>query len=54
MKLARFTEGGRSRLGVVVDDGIVDLSRAAPELPTDVERHANFALKRHPDLRTFG
>ncbi len=36
MKLVRFNEGGRVRLGVVVDRGIVDLSRAAPELPTDM------------------
>ena len=36
MKLARFSEGGRTRLGVVVDDGIVDLSRAEPELPTEM------------------
>ena len=33
MKLARFTEGGVTRLGKVVDDGIVDLSLACPALP---------------------
>jgi 2-keto-4-pentenoate hydratase/2-oxohepta-3-ene-1,7-dioic acid hydratase in catechol pathway len=33
MKLARFTEGGVTRLGKVVDDHIVDLSLACPALP---------------------
>jgi len=36
MKIARFTETGRTRIGVVVGDGIVDLSAAAPALPTDM------------------
>ncbi|WP_421860584.1 fumarylacetoacetate hydrolase family protein [Parvibaculum sp.] len=36
MKLATFTEGGSTRAGVVRDDGIVDLSAAAPELPRDM------------------
>ena len=34
MKIARFTEGGRTRLGLVVEGGIVDLAVAAPGLPT--------------------
>jgi 2-keto-4-pentenoate hydratase/2-oxohepta-3-ene-1,7-dioic acid hydratase in catechol pathway len=33
MKLATFTHDGATRIGVVVDDGVVDLSQAAPELP---------------------
>ena len=37
MKLATFSEGGSTRIGVVRDDGIVDLSRAAPELPRDMK-----------------
>ena len=36
MKIARFTEGGRTRLGLVVDGGIVDLAAAVPELPTEM------------------
>jgi 2-keto-4-pentenoate hydratase/2-oxohepta-3-ene-1,7-dioic acid hydratase in catechol pathway len=35
MKLATFTEADRTRVGIVVGDGIADLS-AAPELPTEV------------------
>ncbi len=33
MKLATFTEGSSTRVGIVRDDGIVDLSVAAPDLP---------------------
>ncbi len=33
MKLARFTQGGSTRVGVVVEEEIVDLAAAAPELP---------------------
>jgi len=33
MKLATFTEAHRTRIGVVVDDTIVDLAAAAPHLP---------------------
>ncbi|MDJ0787906.1 MAG: fumarylacetoacetate hydrolase family protein [Myxococcota bacterium] len=36
MKLATFTESQRTRVGIVVGDGIVDLSREAPELPTEM------------------
>jgi 2-keto-4-pentenoate hydratase/2-oxohepta-3-ene-1,7-dioic acid hydratase in catechol pathway len=36
MKLATFTHQDRRRIGVVVDDGIVDLSAAAPELPNEM------------------
>lgn len=36
MKLATFTESGRTRIGLVLDDRILDLSQAAPELPTDM------------------
>ena len=34
MKLATFTHGRETRIGVVVGELIVDLSKAAPELPT--------------------
>ncbi|MEE2891728.1 MAG: fumarylacetoacetate hydrolase family protein [Pseudomonadota bacterium] len=37
MKVARFTESGHTRLGLVTADGIVDLSRAAPDLPPEME-----------------
>ncbi|MEP0070143.1 fumarylacetoacetate hydrolase family protein [Pyruvatibacter sp.] len=36
MKLATFTYGGTTRIGKVVDDKIIDLSKAAPSLPTDM------------------
>lgn len=36
MKLATFTHRGTTRIGVVVDDSIVDLAAAAPELPRDM------------------
>ncbi len=36
MKLATFTHGGTTRIGKVVDDKIVDLSKAVPSLPTDM------------------
>jgi len=49
MKLATFTAGGVTRIGVVRDGGIADLSVAAPELPrdmTDFLRAGDAALKR--------
>ena len=36
MKLATFSHGGTTRIGVVVDDQIVDLAAAAPELPREM------------------
>ena len=36
MKLATFTHGRETRVGVVVGELVIDLSRAAPELPTDM------------------
>lgn len=36
MKLATFTHGGTTRIGKVVDNKIVDLSKAVPSLPTDM------------------
>ena len=36
MKLATFTHQGSSRIGVVVDDSVVDLAAAAPELPREM------------------
>lgn len=36
MKLATFTHQGATRIGVVVDDGVVDLAAAAPDLPRDM------------------
>ena len=38
MKIARFTEGGRTRLGIVAtgSDEIIDIGTADPSLPTDV------------------
>jgi 2-keto-4-pentenoate hydratase/2-oxohepta-3-ene-1,7-dioic acid hydratase in catechol pathway len=36
MKLATFSRNGRRTVGVVIDDAIVDLSVAAPDLPTEM------------------
>jgi 2-keto-4-pentenoate hydratase/2-oxohepta-3-ene-1,7-dioic acid hydratase in catechol pathway len=36
MKLATFTHGGATRIGVVVGDGVVDLAQAAPALPREM------------------
>lgn len=38
MKIARFTEGGRTRLGIVATDAdeIIDIGTADPSLPTDL------------------
>ena len=39
MKLVTFTHSKRTRIGVVVDEMVVDLSESAPELPlTMLER----------------
>ena len=38
MRLLTFTEAGRTRIGVVVGDEIVDLAAAAPDLPTEMAR----------------
>ncbi|MDO8837825.1 MAG: fumarylacetoacetate hydrolase family protein [Parvibaculum sp.] len=49
MKLATFTAAGVTRIGVVRDGGIADLSVAAPELPRDMKdflRAGDAALKR--------
>ena len=36
MKLCTFVHGGRTGVGVVVEDEVVDLAAAAPELPGDL------------------
>lgn len=36
MKLATFTHKGGTRIGVVTEAGIIDLSTAAPDLPTEM------------------
>lgn len=36
MRLATFTHDGTTRIGLVTDDGIVDLATAAPGLPRDM------------------
>ncbi len=36
MRLATFTDRAGTRIGLVVDDEIVDLKRVRPELPTDM------------------
>lgn len=36
MKLATFNHGRRERIGVVVGELVIDLSAAAPDLPTDM------------------
>ena len=36
MEIATFTESGETRIGVVIGDSIIDLSSAAPDLPTEM------------------
>jgi 2-keto-4-pentenoate hydratase/2-oxohepta-3-ene-1,7-dioic acid hydratase in catechol pathway len=36
MKLATFVEGGKTRVGIVKDDRIIDLAKEAPDLPTEM------------------
>jgi 2-keto-4-pentenoate hydratase/2-oxohepta-3-ene-1,7-dioic acid hydratase in catechol pathway len=36
MKLATFTHGNTTRIGIVVGEEVVDLSAAAPDLPTEM------------------
>lgn len=36
MKLVTFSQGGKTRIGAVVGDEVVDLSVAAPDLPRDM------------------
>jgi 2-keto-4-pentenoate hydratase/2-oxohepta-3-ene-1,7-dioic acid hydratase in catechol pathway len=36
MKLVTFTHGGTTRIGLVEDNEVVDLSRSAPELPNEM------------------
>jgi len=36
MKLLTFTRNGSTRIGIAIDDGIVDLATAAPELPGEM------------------
>ena len=36
MKLVTFTESGSTRIGILDNDAVVDLSAAAPDLPTDM------------------
>lgn len=37
MKLATFEVDGTERVGVIAGDGLIDLSRAAPQLPTEMK-----------------
>ena len=36
MKLVTFTQSGATRIGVMDGDNVVDLSAAAPDLPTEM------------------
>ncbi len=36
MKLVTFTHDNRTRIGVAVDDAVIDLSKAAPDLPDEM------------------
>ena len=38
MRIARFSHNGSTRLGVVTDDGVIDVGSADPSLPTDCGR----------------
>jgi 2-keto-4-pentenoate hydratase/2-oxohepta-3-ene-1,7-dioic acid hydratase in catechol pathway len=51
VKIARFTESGRTRLGVVTGDHVADVGTADPSLPADVGALlADGALARVADL----
>ncbi|MDB5874724.1 MAG: 5-oxopent-3-ene,2,5-tricarboxylate decarboxylase [Ramlibacter sp.] len=50
MKFATFHEGNETRLGVLVDDGVIDLNRADPSVPPDLRR----ALAQGIDLLQAG
>ncbi len=57
MKLATFSHGGRERIGVVVGELVIDLSAAAPELPTDMTAFlaaGDAALARARSCQTEG
>ena len=52
MKVARFTESGRTRLGIVDGDDVVDVGHADPSLPTTSEPCSRSAgSTRVADLR---
>lgn len=36
MKLVSFSEGGKTRVGIVQGDKVIDVAAAAPDLPTDL------------------
>ena len=36
MKLASFETGGETHVGIVTDDGLIDVAKAAPDLPKDM------------------
>lgn len=41
MKLVTFTENANTRMGILAGNGIIDLSRAAPSLPTEMAAFLN-------------
>jgi hypothetical protein len=46
MKLATFTHERRTRIGLVVEQSIIDLAAAEPGLPTDMKQFLKPATKR--------
>ena len=53
MKLATFTHGGETRIGAVVGELVVDLSKAAPELPTNMRDFLVAVSYTHLQLPTI-
>lgn len=62
MKLASFESGGQSRIGIVAGDSLIDLAKAAPDLPQDMRgliaawtkvesRVRDIANRAAPDLK---
>ena len=46
MKLATFTDGDGARIGIVVGELVIDLSAAAPDLPTDMTAFLPQVMRR--------
>ena len=51
MRLATFTHDARTRIGIVTDDALLDLSELAPELPTDMRAFLAAGDQATPNTR---
>lgn len=53
MKLASFEEAGRARIGIVVGDGLIDLSQTRGDFPADMIAVIEAWPKRENDLKNI-